>query len=476
MPSGDTLWLRDVEIGGVRSDVLVAGEHIRAVAPVTQRLRPVGSPEVVNGRGRPLVPGLVDHHLHLLAWAAADESVPCREFSDLAGLVSALRSAPLAAGGFVRATGYHERLGGFLDRQVLDRLLPDRPLRIQHRTGALWMLNSAALAQLVQLDASHRVDPDVERDPDGRPTGRLWRFDTRLRNLTPTPTLPDLAAVGTRLAALGITAVTDATPDLPLETIRHLAAQHAAGRLPQQAWLLGAPDEGRLPPGLHRGPRKLHLRDHDLPDVDELTWTVADSHRRGRPVAVHCVSADALALTIAALTATGVLPGDRIEHAAVVPPPTRTDLARLGVSVVTQPGFVHERGDDYCVDVDEPERSWLYPWRSLRDAGVTVVPSSDAPHTSGDPWAAVIAASTRRTRSGSILGSDEKVEPEEVLAGYLRTPSGLSGRIREVRPGSRADLVLLREAFPYCLRDLESAGSPVALTVIAGAIINVGRS
>lgn len=472
MPSGDTLWLRDVAVGGVRSDVLIAGQEIRTVAPAAQRLRPVGSPEVINGRGQALLPGLVDHHLHLLAWAAADESVPCGQFSELAELVSALRSAPLAAGGYVRAIGYHERLGGVLDRQVLDRFLPDRPLRIQHSTGALWMLNSAALGQLVRLDALHRGDPDVERDADGRPTGRLWRFDTRLRDLTPTPTLPDLAPVGKRLAALGITGVTDATPDLPLESVKHLAAQHAAGRLPQQTWLLGAPDEGRLPPGLHRGPRKLHLRDHDLPEVDDLSRTVSGSHRRGQPVAVHCVSADALAVTLAALRTTGVLPGDRIEHAAVVPPPMRADLARLGVTVVTQPGFVHERGDDYRVEVDEPERSWLYPWRSLRAAGVTVVPSSDAPHTNGNPWSAIVAASTRRTRSGATLGPDEKVSRNEVLAGYLRAPSAPGGRIREVSPGKRADLVLLHQPLAHCLDQLESVVNPVALTLTGGRVVN----
>src|SRR6185369_7420562 len=202
------------------------------------------------------------------------------------------------------------------------------------------------------------------------------------------------------------------------------------------------PDDAALQPGLATGPRKLHLRDHDLPGLDELTRTVAASHGRGRPVAVHCVTAEALVLTIAALRAAGPLPGDRIEHAAVVLPDLTLELARLGVAVVTQPSFVHERGDDYLAEVELGEQPFLYPYRSLLDAGVRVAPSSDAPHASTDPWQA-IAAADRVTTSGVVLGAGERVDRATVLAGYLSPAWDPGGPSRQVRPGADADLCLL---------------------------------
>jgi len=52
-------------------------------------------------------------------------------------------------------------------------------------------------------------------------------------------------------------------------------------------------------------------------DLDSLTEWITDQHRGGRPVAVHCVTAAQLVVTIAALRAAGSHPADRIEHAAV---------------------------------------------------------------------------------------------------------------------------------------------------------------
>jgi hypothetical protein len=56
-----------------------------------------------------------------------------------------LRTAP---GARVRGSGYRESFSGVLDRETLDRLMSDRPARAQHRGGALWALNTRALAEL----------------------------------------------------------------------------------------------------------------------------------------------------------------------------------------------------------------------------------------------------------------------------------------------------------------------------------------
>jgi predicted amidohydrolase YtcJ len=442
------LLLHDVEVDGRRSDVEVDGSTVTAVRPTGAV--PVDVPadvSVVEGAGGALIPGLHDHHLHLLAMASAADSVDCSPAAvgDLAGLTAALRGAPDAGrhGDWIRATGYHESVAGDLDRTVLDRIEADRPVRVQHRTGALWMLNSAALARVADvLDDS----PDVERDAAGRPTGRLWRYDTRLRPALPRKT-PDLTAIGRRLAGFGLTGVTEATPALDPGTMELLGRAATTGQLPQHLTLLGAPLHGPLhdplPPGVSAGPWKLHLHDHDLPDYDELAARVAAAHDAGRAVAVHAVTRLSLLLTLAVFADVGVLPGDRVEHASVAPPETIAELRCLGIRVVTQPGFLSSRGEEYLRDVDADDLPFLYPYASLLAAGVRTCASSDAPYGVDDPWQVIASATARRTLGGHVIGPGERVDAATALAGYLSAPDDPGGVPRRVAPGAAADLVLL---------------------------------
>jgi predicted amidohydrolase YtcJ len=425
------LLLRQVEVRGRVCDVRTGAGRVLAVAP---RLLPERSDEVVDGGGGALLPGLHDHHVHLLALAAARVSVSCGppDVRDVRQLRSALRSAP--PGAWVRGTGYVESVAGELDRWVLDRMVGERPVRVQHRSGALWIVNSAAV-ELLALDADG--SRDVERDPTGTPTGRLWRFDAELRRRVGAEA-PDLAGVGAELRALGITGVTDATPDLDDAACRLLVDAASSGVLPAELVLLGAPDGWP-----QAGPRKLLLRDHDLPGLDELTERVRAAHAVDRPVAVHVVTRASAVLTLAAIRAAGPLPGDRLEHGSVVPPEVIPLVRELGLRVVTQPRFVHERGDDYLAEVEADDLPYLYPYRSLLQAGVPVAPSSDAPYAALDPWQALVAASERRTAQGAELVPDERVDARDVLAGYLSPADDPGGPPRRVAPGAAADLCLL---------------------------------
>ena len=49
---------------------------------------------------------------------------------------------------WLRGVGYHELVAGELDRWLLDEIVADRPLKIQHRSGKMWMLNSLAAERL----------------------------------------------------------------------------------------------------------------------------------------------------------------------------------------------------------------------------------------------------------------------------------------------------------------------------------------
>lgn len=426
--------LLDVEVDGHRTAVRCRDEVVHAVSPT---LRPTPADLVVSGRGGALLPGLHDHHLHLLAAAAALDSVDCgpgavRGREDLG---RALRR-PGGEDEWVRGVGYHESVAGELDRRALDLLAPDRPVRVQHRSGALWMLNSRALERVAAvIDSS----ADVERDSRGEPTGRFWRYDARLRSALPSHP-PDLAGLGRRLTSLGITGVTDATPDLDQASAGLIAAALERGELLVRVTALGAAQGTTTLP---LGPRKLVLSDHSLPSYDDLLRVVSDTRLAGRPVAVHCVTRESLLLMLAVLDEVGALPGDRIEHAAVVPPGTAARMASLDLAVVTQPDFLRTRGDTYLRDVSEPDRPLLYPFASLVAAGVRVAASSDAPYGTLDPWQVVRSAVERRTAAGRAVAAEEAVPAATALAGYLSDPSDPGGRVRAVRPGSPADLCLL---------------------------------
>ena len=460
------LLLTDVEVRGRRLDVRVRqGRIVETGANL-----PRGKDEVVEGRGGALLPGLHDHHLHLLAMAAARRSVQTGppHVRTAEELGRALRSAP-AEESWIRGVGYHESVAGPLDRRVLDAWVPNRPVRIQHRSGALWVLNSAALRVVsAGLDDS----ADVERDHDGTPNGRLWRYDERLARALPDQTAlqdADLAAVADALFRLGITGVTDATPGLDERAVGLLGAA-----TPLRVHLLGGPTPAAGMSRISVGPRKLLLRDHDLPTYDELCAMV-DPDGRGHarsPVAVHCVTRESLILTLAVLSDLGSLPGDRIEHASVVPAGVEAELARLGLTVVPQPDLLRTRGDVYLHDVDADDLPHLYPWASLVRAGVLVAPSSDAPFGDIEPWQVIRSARDRQTRDGTGIGPDERVTAEVALRGYLTAPEDPGGPSRRVEKGADADLCLLSVPLSEALAHPESSlvrlaladGRPVATT------------
>lgn len=427
------LVLRDVQVDQRQVDVVIEDG---LVAEVAEAAPPRFGETVVDGCGGALIPGLHDHHVHLMAAAAQRHSIDCSApGTTVAGLVGAARRAE---GDWVRVTGYHESLAGPLDRTVLDGWLPDRPLRVQHRSGALWVLNSLALERVATaLDSSD----DVGRDAAGRPDGRLWRYDVRLRSAVPRDE-PDLGALGRELVSYGITGVTDATPDLDTATADLLGRAVADGRLPVEVTLLGSGSSGGAR-DVRSVPRKVVVEDHDLPGLPELVSLVRQARGEGRPVAVHTVSAESLALTLAALRATGVVAGDRLEHAAVLPVGLEADVAELGLVVVTQPDFLRTRGDTYLQDVPPSDLPALYRDASLRSHGIGVVVSSDAPYGSLDPWQVMRSARDRRTSGGVVLGLREAVPVATALDDYLRDPLDLAGPPRRVEPGTPAALCLL---------------------------------
>lgn len=448
--------LRDVEVEGRKGlDVRLSGGRI---AEIGARLAGHDGDEI-DGRGGALIPGLCDHHIHLFGHAARADSVDL-EGASPAEMARRIAQAAAArpAGAWIRALGYHETAAGDLTRADLDRLAPRHRLRVQHQTGALWVLNSAALASLADDD-----------DPPGldRARGHLWRGDAWLRARSGAGP-PPLGPIGAQLAAFGITAVTDASVTTDTETAARLAQAHRVGELPQRLTLMSggallAPADGAFAVG----PVKVLLDDHALPEFDAFLARIADARAWGRPVAVHCVTAGELALSLAAFATAGPRHGDRIEHGGVIAPDAIGQIRALGLTVVTQPAFIRERGDRYAAQVAAADLPDLYRLASLAAAGVPVAASSDAPYASADPWAGIAAAVDRTSLGGQVLGPDEAVDAAAALGLYLGDPADPGGPPRRVAVGAAADLALLDAPLREVLA--EPAAGHVRATFIGGA-------
>ena len=454
--------LRDVEVAGRAGlDVRLEDGRIAEIAP---RIAAAG--EAIDGRRGALIPGLADHHLHLFALAARADSVDLTGASEPRHLAEriARAAAERPAGAWIRAIGYHETMAGALARDALDRLAPRHPLRVQHQTGSLWMFNSLAVDRLAGADPP----AGLERGDDGRPTGRLWRADAWLRTRLE-GAAPPLAPIGRRLAAYGLTALTDASVTTDPAAAELLAGAVRRGELPQRLRLMsGGALEGPADAACTLGEVKLLLDDHDLPPVEEIAATIARARSWGRGVAVHCVTAAELAITLAAFDAAGARPGDRIEHGGAIPQAAIGQLRALGLTVVTQPGFIHERGDRYAAEVPVEEHADLYRCASLKAAGVPVAGSSDAPYASADPWTGIAAAVRRETRGGVELGAAERIDPAAALALYLGPPEAPGGPPRRVAVGAAADLCLLNAPLREVLA--EPSAEWVRATLVGGQL------
>lgn len=425
-------------LGGTTVDIRVQHQIVE-VAP---QLAPVRGESVLDAALRTVIPGLHDHHVHLHSAAAALSSVRVgpREVSGRADLAAILAHASVGEDGWIRAIGYHEAVAGPLDRAALDEVSPATPVRVQHRSGVLWTLNTAGLERVGLSD-----HPDGRlKSADSSWTGALQRRES------------GLAEVSRRLASYGVTGVTDATPDLGIDDVVKFAEAHQHGELLQRVHCLA--------------PGKRILHDDGL-DLAELEAWIRARHVAGGPVAVHCVTAAQLVVTIAALRAAGTMAGDRIEHAAVVPDDCLADLAELGVTVATQPNFVCERGDQYLSDVDAEEHSQLWRLASLLAADVAVALSTDMPFGDADPWAAMRAAVHRTTTSGAVLGSSEAVPARtalELFFGEAEQPT----RQRTIAVGQPADLCVIDAAEDDLLLALDAGA--VAATIVDGKVVFEG--
>jgi len=446
-----------------------AGQSVRCehgkVVEIAQDLEPRAGERVIDARNCALVPGLHDHHLHLLAAAAASASIDCTGKTKQT-LIASLKAAKTTA--HIRAVNYHESIAGPLDRTTLDRWVAEKPLRLQHSTGQMWFLNSRAIADLGLESDEHASHKGIERDPYGHATGRLFRADSLLA-ASKARLAPDLTTLSAELAGFGVTGVTDTSYNNSDEEFELLASKQSSGELLQHVRMMG--NESLHPQrqgNIHTGELKLLLDEAELPDLDELTDAVHRAHADNRGVAMHCVTRIELAVAFSIFAATGVK-GDRIEHASVMSEGSLSQMRELGLTAVTQPGFVHAKGDRYLTELTHTEITELYRLRSLVDANIPLALSSDAPYGPVNPWLNMQSSVDRKSSTGKRLSFSEALSQEQALAAYCGMADA-PATPRQVKVGAAADLAILNAPWQTVREDL--ASTCASTTIREGHLIH----
>ena len=440
------LLLRNVLLNDQLIDIRCRADMVADVAPNL----PIGLNDlIVDAKGGSILPGLHDHHIHLLSLAAQNRSVICGPpaLFDEDSLASALCSA--GGSGWIRGVSYHESVAGDLSAEQIDRWVADRPVRIQHRSGRLWYLNTLAKRELGLNDLED---------------GQLIRNDQHIRDRLSAQAelLEDLREVSSELASYGITHVTDATPsndDITAELLRSECIK-------QSVDIMGGEQ-------LSQGHYKIILDDFRLPQLDELADRIRAAHQAGRAVAIHCVSRVEIVFALVCLRMVGAIDGDRLEHATELSSDLIDQVLDLGIRVVPNPNFIFERGDDYIRDNEAEVVSNLYPIRSLLSRSAKLAAGCDAPFGSANPWIAIKAATDRKTRNGKKVGRVEAIEPEEALTLFLPENMAYTGDKLNIQSSSRANFCILDRTWGEARDHLDE--SAVIATIANGELTYVNH-
>lgn len=502
--------------------VAVAGDRVAAVS-TDEELAPVArqAPERIDARGRLLLPGFTDCHVHILEGGRRLSQVALRDARSREEFVARIRdyAARLPEGAWITGGDWdHERWGGELPRKEwIDPAIPRHPVWINRLDGHMGLANSLAL----KLAGISRTTQDVSggtivRDAAGEPTGLLKDNAMALvRRVIPEPGPEELdralEAAMRHLAALGVTSAHHMGTWTDLEAFRRA---RAAGRLTTRIYAavpLG--DHERLREEIRRkgrgdewlrigglkgfadgslGSRTAAFLEPfaDEPDnrgllvntPEQLESWIAGADRAGLHVMVHAIGdrGNRLLLDIYERVVRRHGRRDRrfrIEHAQHLAAEDVPRFARLGVIASMQPYHAIDDGRWAERAVGSRRLRDCYRFRSLLDSGAVLAFGSDWYVAPASPIEGIYAALTRRTLDGAHPQGwvpEEKITVEEALVAYTRSAAfasfeeALKGTIA---PGKLADLVLLDQDLTRIAPE-EIPSVRVELTVAGGRIVH----
>jgi predicted amidohydrolase YtcJ len=470
--------------------VLAAGDDytiLRRYADIAS-LKRSGSP--LNLRGRTILPGLTDAHLHLQQVALALQKVDCETTSKaecLRRVAERARSTP--PGEWILGHGWtqhewldlSESLGEvrpFPSAAELDACAPEHPVFLTAKSlHAAWANTAALRAAGIGARTPDPAGGRLERDAQGEPTGILLEnamglIYAVLPEPPPEKVAEAIRAAQPRLWRMGLTGLHDfdrrtcfmalqrlhdagqlrlrVVKSLPLEDLPAAAALGLRSGFGDD-WLRIGSVKGFADGAL--GPRTAAMLQPYEGEPENSGMLLLDAEtlcdqgrlavENGLSLAVHAIGDRANHAVLDAFeqlralerAAAGGAPGQplrhRIEHVQIIHPADLPRLAQLGVIASMQP--IHATSDFLAAD-----RSWgaraisAYAWRSLLDQGTHLAFGSDAPVESPNPFWGLHAAVTRRRADGSP-GADgwypeQRLSLAEALAGYTTGPAFAAGQ------------------------------------------------
>jgi len=450
--------------------------------------------ERIDLRGRALLPGFVDAHVHLLHTGL----VECGWRLDLAGrsraeVLDALRAAVEArgAGEWVIAYGWDESVWEerrYLDRGELDRMAPDSPVLAIRMDGHLLTANSCAFdrlsvtapQRLVDRDAGHlreaaaseavgQLVPDRSTSADAldaaaRLCHRLGV--TSVHTMSQLRVAPELIA-GRAGRRLRVTLCPDVAS---FDAVERVGLRTGFG----DPWVrfggikifadgsIGARNAAVSEPYLAGGTGELNH------ECDELESMIRSAEAAGWQTIIHAIGDRAIEQV---LDAHDTVSSDRsfrhrIEHYELPNDGQIERTAALGLSACMQPNFLGNwSGPEslYVERLGEERDRASNPLRRIVDAGVRLVFGSDGMPVSplyGLHWAV----------NGPY--PDQRLEASEAVERY--TVAGAWGGFAEdeigsIAPGKLADLVVL-DADPVAQPD-RIVDRTVEMTLVGGEVV-----
>ena len=457
-------WAEALSVQGSRIEAIGSDRELQAHQDAKTRR--------VDLKGRTVIPGIVDSHIHVV-WGAfaldgfnlsAPDFVITPDQREL--FVSAVKayaaSHPAKALIFGRAD-FSTVIPGAPGHDLLDEAVPDRPVVVLNTSGHAYWLNAAAM-RAAGITAMPVADADEERgvvrDASGNPSGVFMEAAMELVYrgiLSRVPLEQQLAMLraATRyLNSFGITSVVNATGNL--REIEMFAALRDRGQLTVRTrTAFGAVSvPHRLTPAFLSDLDQARERYHDdwvsanlvkfftdgstglvpplVYEAHDYADLIRELDRRGYQVMTHTQRIDALHMILDAYERAEKAnpPRDRrmrIEHDFLAEPADIPRFGKLGVIAAMQPTFC-------CSDAGSfnylPEPLPTDQWKSLQASGATLAFGSDWPCTwPPDPFVGIQQAATRQVwRSpglAKVAGEpfDGAAQAGAVLSGGVYLPS-----------------------------------------------------
>ncbi len=472
--------------------------------------------EAMDLRGRCVLPGLTDAHLHL-GWfgmhlVEVDTETPTLAEA-LARVAERARSTP--PGEWVTGRGWnHNVWGGVLPTAAdLERVASHHPVYLRTKSGHAGWANTLALRIAgVTSDTPDPAGGQIVRDAHGAPTGILLEGAMGLVGRhVPEPTLDDMVTAIRRAseaaARAGLTGVHDmdgalsfraeqvlhergelslrVVKSVPIEALDAAIAlglrsgtgndmlrigpvkMFADGALgPRTAWMVEPYETEPRSTGMSTTP------------VETLAAAVRAASAAGLGCAIHAIGDRACREVLGVYEQAGPAPvapaaRRRIEHLQILLPEDVARVARLGVVASMQP--VHATSD---MDISDrhlgPRAERAYVFRSLAMAGVPLAFGSDCPVEPIGPLAGIHAAVTRRRADGSPgpagWHGEQRLTVDEAVRAYTWGPAYAAGwedRVGTLAAGLLADLTILDRDITR-IKPMDIADAGVAGTIVGG--------